>query len=95
MRQGAQQERARMIRRLAIELGSWRGGLNRGTAGPEVARWAEAWAAERTSGGKSAAFANQKAVSRDAQRAMMMEAPPAMALNVVNLKAKIIQATRR
>jgi hypothetical protein len=72
-----------MIRRLAMELGSWRCGLNRGTAGPEVARWAEAWAAERTSGGKSAAFGNQKTVSRDAQGAMMMEAAPGTALKVV------------
>ena len=72
-----------MIRRLAMELGSWRCGLSRGAAGPEVARQAEAWAAKRACGGKSAAFGDQKAVSRDAQRAMMMEAAPGTALKVV------------
>src|SRR5215469_11228880 len=72
-----------MRRRLAIEVGSWRCGLSRGTAGPEVARRAEALAAARASGGKSAAFGDQEAVGGNAERGMMMEAAPGTALEVV------------
>src|SRR5512142_3202995 len=72
-----------MIRRLATEAASWRCGRIRGAARPEVARRAEAWAAEAASGGKSAAFGHQKAIGSDAQGAMMMEAAPGTALEVV------------
>ena len=72
-----------MMRRVAIEVGSWRCGLNRGTAGPEVARRAEALAAARACGGKSAAFGDQEAVGANAERGMMMEAAPGTALEVV------------
>jgi hypothetical protein len=72
-----------MMRRVAIEVGSWRCGLSRGTAGPEVARRAEAWAAKRACGRKSAAFGNQEAVGGNAERGMMMEAAPGTALEVV------------
>lgn len=72
-----------MMRRVAIEVGSWRCGLSRGTAGPEVARRAEAWAATRACGGKSAAFGDQEAVGGNAERGMMMEAAPGTALEVV------------
>jgi hypothetical protein len=72
-----------MRRRLAIELGSWRCGLSRGTAGSEVTRRAEALTADMTSGGKSAAFGDQEAVGGNAERGMMMEAAPGTAFEVV------------
>ena len=72
-----------MMRRVAIEVGSWRCGLSRGTAGPEVARRAEALAAERACGGKSAAFGDQEAIGGNAECGMMMEAAPGTALEVV------------
>ena len=74
-----------MMRRLAIEVGSWRCGLSRGTAGSEVARRAEALAAARASGGKSAAFGDQEAVGANAERGMMMEAAPTSAFELPEL----------
>ena len=56
-----------MMRRVAIELGSWRCGLNWGAAGPEVTRRAEALTAQSTTGGKSAALGHQKAVGGNTQ----------------------------
>ena len=72
-----------MMRRVAIELGSWRCGLNWGAAGPEVTRRAEALTAQSTTGGKSAALGHQKAVGGNTQGAMMMEATPGTTLEVV------------
>ena len=72
-----------MMRRLAIEVGSWRCGLIRSAARPEAGRRAEAWAAEVASGGKNAAFGDQEAVGRNAECGMMMEAAPGTALEVV------------
>src|SRR5690349_437445 len=48
-----------------------------------MARRAEACVAARSSGGKSAAFGDQEAVSSDAQRGMMMKATPGTALEMV------------
>src|SRR5215472_17462913 len=72
-----------MMRRVAIEVGSWRCGLSRGTAGFEVVRRAEVLAAARACGGKSAAFGDQEAIGGNAERGMMMEAAPETALEVV------------
>jgi hypothetical protein len=72
-----------MTRRLASEVGSWRCGLKRGAAWPEVARQADALAANMASGGKSAAFGDQEAVSGDTKRGMMVEAAPGTALEMV------------
>src|SRR5215472_7725500 len=72
-----------MMRRLAIEVGSWRCGLIRSAARPEAGRRAEAWAAEVASGGKNAAFGDQEAVGGNTKRGMMMEATPGTALEMV------------
>src|SRR5215469_13224137 len=71
------------MRRLAIEVGSWRCGLIRGAARPEVRRRAEALAAEIASRGKSAAFGDQEAIGGNTKRGMMMKAAPGTALEVV------------
>ena len=72
-----------MMRKLAIEVASWRCGRIRGAAWPKMARRAEACAVEVASGGKSTAFGDQKAIGGDTERGMMVEDAPGTALEVV------------
>jgi len=72
-----------MTRRLATEVASWRCGLIRGATRPEVARHADAFAAQMATGGKSAAFGGQEAVGGDTERCMMVKSAPGTALEVV------------
>jgi hypothetical protein len=72
-----------MMRRLAIEVGSWRCGLIRGAAWPKMVRRPDTFAAEAVSGGKSAAFGNQEAIGGNTKRGMMVKSAPGTALEVV------------
>src|SRR5215469_11251231 len=72
-----------MTRRLATEVASWRCGLIRGAARPELASHADAFAAEMATGGKSAPFGDQEAVGGDTERGMMVKSAPGTALEVI------------
>ena len=70
---------------VAIEFGMWRSGLIGGASGSVTGgngKVLEQPGATRSAGGNGLPLGDQKPVSRDAQRGVMMEAPPTSSLKM-------------